>query len=465
MANPDKSFGIAQYKLPPQNVDAEKSLLGSILIDRETINKVADFLRPEDFYNRSHQLIYGAMFSLFERREPIDILSLSDKLREIGKLEEVDGVSYLTSLANAVPTSAHIATYAKIVQKKKTLRDLIDAAHHIIGLGYKEEEDDVENLLDEAETRLFNVSQRSLTKNFLPLGATLAEAIERITNQDAGLLRGLKTDFHDLDNLLGGFQKSDLIILAARPSVGKTAFAINLALKIARQNIPVGLFSMEMSADQVVDRLIAAEAGVSLHKLRTGKLSHQDERDDFLSITTACDKLGNLPIFIDDSPSPNVLQMRAMARRLQSEHGLGLLVIDYLQLMSARRNYDSPVQQVTEISRGLKGLAKELGIPVIAISQLSRAVENREGHKPKLSDLRDSGSIEQDADLVMFIHREDKVNLDRARDNNMLNVAQLIIAKHRNGPTGELDFRIDPGSLKFMEIDKSHAEELQIPNF
>lgn len=455
MTNGLTSNKISIEHLPPQNIDAEKSLLGSLLINREAINKVADYLKPEDFYNRSHQLIYEAVFALFEKHEPIDLLSLSNKLSEMNSLDQIGGRSYLTSLAASVPSAAHIGSYAKIVQRKKMLRDLIDAAHHILTLGHREE-DDVENLLDEAEQRLFAVSQKSLTKNFAPLKNTLNEAIERITNQDAGLLRGLRTDYRDLDNLLGGLQKSDLIVIAARPSVGKTAFVTNLAVKTARQGHPVGIFSMEMSTDQVVDRLISIGSGVSLWKLRTGKLSHKEEHDDFLKITMACDELGQLPIFIDDTPSPNILQMRAMARRLQAEHGLGLLVVDYLQLMASRKNYDSAVQQVTEISRGLKGLAKELNIPIVAISQLSRAVEQRDGHRPRLSDLRDSGSIEQDADLVMFIHREDKVNPQKAKENNALNVAQLIIAKHRNGPTGEIEFRIDPESLQFLEIDKMH---------
>lgn len=451
---------ISSDKLPPQNIDAEKSLLGSVLIDRESINKVADFLKPSDFYIRGHQIIYDAALSLFEKREPIDLLSLSNKLDEMKLLEEVGGISYITSLTGSVPSAAHIASYAKIVQRKKMLRDMIDAANHILTLGYTED-DDVDNLLDEAEKKLFSVSQKSLTKNFLPLGDSLAEAIERITNQDAGLLRGQKTNYAGLDNLLGGFQKSDLIVLAARPSVGKTAFAVNLALKVAKQGAPVGIFSMEMSIDQVVDRLIAASSGVSLWKLRTGKLSHKDENDDFLRITDACDELQTLPVFIDDSPSPNILQMRAMARRLQAEHGnLGLIIVDYLQLMASRKSYDSPVQQVTEISRGLKSLAKELNIPILAISQLSRAVEQREGNKPRLSDLRDSGSIEQDADLVMFIHREDKINAAKAKEDNKLNIAQLVVAKHRNGPTGELEFRVDPDSLLFWEIDKSHSDEM-----
>ncbi len=446
-------------KLPPQNLDAEKSLLGSILIDREALNKVVDFLTPADFYNRAHQLIYDGMLSLFEKSEPIDLLSLSNKLSERGQLSDVGGSSYLTSLASSVPTSAHIATYGKIIQRKKMLRDLISAAHEIGALGQQEDED-VEILLDDAERKILAVSQKSRDNAFTPLKGSINEAMERISNQSDGALRGHATKHRYLDNTLGGLQKSDLIILAARPSVGKTAFAIDLALKIAEQDIPVGVFSMEMSMDQVVDRFIASKSGVSLWKLRTGKLSH--EGDDFLRITTACDELKKIPIFIDDASSPNIMQMRATARRLQSEFGLGLLIVDYLQLMTSRRNYDSPVQQVTEISRGLKALAKELNIPIIAISQLSRAVEQREGHKPRLSDLRDSGSIEQDADVVMFIHREDKINFEKAKNDNKLNFAQLVIAKHRNGPTGEVEFRIDPESLRFMEVDKSHTDDIPL---
>lgn len=448
-----KPFDVAQGKLPPQNIEAERSLLGSLIIDREAINKVADFLRPEDFYNRAHQNIYKAVFALFERREPVDLLSISNKLQEMKALDEIGGISYISSLTASVPTSAHINSYAKIVQKKKMLRDLIDTAHHIIGLGYRED-DDVEELLDEAEKKLFAVSSRSLTKNFMPLDKlVLDEAMDRITNQHDEI-RGCKTSFPELDDTLGGLQKSDLIILAARPSVGKTAFALNIALNVARQNIPVGIFSMEMSLDQIIDRFLALESGVSLHHLRTGKLG-----DGLQDVAGACETLRSMPIYVDDTPSPNILQMRTMARRLQSEKGLELLIVDYLQLMSAKRNYESEVQQVTEISRGLKGLAKELNIPILALSQLSRSVEQREGHKPRLSDLRSSGSIEQDSDLVMFIHRDDKNNYEKAKRDNKLNQAQVIIAKHRNGPTGQIDFHVDPYSLRFKTQDKFHTDE------
>lgn len=448
---------ISADKLPPQNLEAEKSLLGALLLDKEAINRVADIIKPEDFYQRSHQLVCEAAFYLFERHEPIDLLSLSNKLGEMGVLEQIGGLAYLTSLVSSVPTSAHVSTYAKIVQRKKMLRDLIDAAHHIIGLGHQEEED-VETLLDEAEKKLFAVSQKSMVKNFTDVGSNLDMAMERITTQHDGSLRGHKTGYLDLDNTLGGLQKSDLIILAARPSVGKTAFAVNLAYNIAKQKVPVGIFSMEMSIDQVIDRFIALAGGVSLHDMRTGKLSQ--EQDELLRVTMACDELKNFPIYIDDSPSPNILQMRTMARRLQAEHGLGLIIVDYLQLMSGRRNYDSPVQMVTEISRGLKGLAKELNIPIIALSQLSRAIESRDGHRPKLSDLRDSGSIEQDADLVMFIHREDKNKGRDQVDPSKHNMAELIIAKHRNGPTAEIKFRIDPTTLRFsIDGESGYTDE------
>jgi len=446
-------------KLPPQNLEAEKSLLGALLVDREAISRVADVVGADDFYQKNHRDIYAAIFGLFEKRENIDILSVSTRLADVNQLDAVGGIGYLTSLANAVPTSAHVQTYARIVQRKKTLRDLVDTAHRILALGHQEG-DDVDATLAEAEQQLFAVTQRTIGHQFGRLGTQLDQAMERIQNQDEGALRGVASKHVKLDQTLGGFQKSDLVILAARPSVGKTAFALDIARRVAEQNIPVGIFSLEMSVDQVVDRLIASTARASLWRLRTGKLSHEGEHNDFLKITNAISNLRDMPVFVDDTPGLNVLQMRAMARRLKSEHGLGLIVVDYLQLMSARRNYDSMVTQVTEISRGLKALAKELSIPVIALSQLSRAVETREGGggKPRLSDLRDSGSIEQDADVVMFIHRDDKFNFARAQEQGRLNRAQLIIAKHRNGPTGEIDFFINPENLEFSEIDTVHTD-------
>lgn len=444
-------------KLPPQNLEAERSLLGSLLTDREAINRVIDMVNADHFYQRSNQLIWTAVSELWERHENIDILSVSTKLSDMGHLDTVGGVGTLTALASEVPTAAHVQTYARIVQRKKSLRDLLDVSHRLQTLAHRED-DDVDAILGEAEQQLFSVTQKTLTNKFGALSAELDSAMERIQNQDDGTLRGIASKHVKLDQTLGGFQKSDLIILAARPSVGKTALAIDIARRVAEQQVPVGIFSLEMSMDQVVDRLIAAKSRASLWRLRTGKLSHEGEHNDFVKITGAISELRDMPIYIDDTPGMNVMQMRAMARRLKAEHGLGLLVVDYLQLMSARRNYDSAVQQVTEISRGLKGLAKELAIPVIALSQLSRAVENREGNRPRLSDLRDSGSIEQDADVVMFIHREDKINFQRAQEEGRSNLAQLIIAKHRNGPTGEIDFHINPENLEFSEVDTVHTD-------
>lgn len=397
-----RSNGNAIDKLPPQNIEAEKSLLGSLLLDKEAINRVADSLRPEDFYGRAHQLIYEGVAKLFEKREPIDLLSLSNVLEESGHLETVGGVGYLTALVNSVPTSAHVAHYGKIVQRKKVLRDLIDTAHHIIGLGYQEDED-VDVLLDQAEQKLFSISQRSIQQTFQPISAALHEAFERLDmlHKGDGKLRGAATGFVDLDNLIAGLQKSDLIILGARPSLGKSTLALDIARNVAKTSeLPVGLFTLEMSKDQVIDRLISSEAGISLWKLRTGRLSSDGDDNDFEKIQAALDNLAKSNVFIDDASSPTVLQIRAMARRLQADKGLGLIVVDYLQLIQPSRAYDSPVQQVTEISRHLKGLARELNIPVLAVSQLSRNAESRPDQRPKLSDLRDSGCVTGDTEII-----------------------------------------------------------------
>ena len=440
-------------KLPPQNLEAEKSVLGSVILDKESINKIADFLLPEDFYSRAHQLIFEAAVKLYERTEPIDLLSLSNKLKEANTLDLIGGTSYLTSLVNSVPTAAHIVNYAKIVQNKKTLRDLIDSAHHIISLGHHEE-DKIEDLLDQAEQKIFAISQKSIQQNFSKIGGQLLkDAFDRIDrlHKGDGALRGLSTGFYDLDNYLAGLQKSDLILLAARPSVGKTSMAMDIVRSISKkEKIPIGFFSLEMSKEQIIDRILAAEAGISLWKLRTGKLSSTGENNDFEKIAQALDTMAQMPIFIDDTPSPTILQMRAMARRLQAQHGLGLLVIDYLQLIRPNQNSDSEVQQVTEISHGLKALARELNIPVLAVSQMSRSAEMRTDQRPKLSDLRSSGSLEQDADVVMFIYREDKVK----KDSEKKNIAEIMIEKHRNGPTGMIELFFDDQSSTFRNLTK-----------
>jgi replicative DNA helicase len=444
-------------KLPPQSIEAEQSLLGCLMLDKNAIVKVVDYLEARDFYRRAHQEIYQACQELFEKGEPVDILSVVNRLKEKGQLEEVGGNSYLTELINSVPTASHILNYAKIIQRKRILRDLIAASQEIGVLGYNETED-TDILLDQAEKRIFSIAQRSLSQNFVLVKSTLEDAFERIdklSKREAGL-RGLPTGFADLDNILAGFQKSDLIILASRPALGKSAMALNIAANIAiSQKIPVGLFSLEMSKDQVVDRLIAGLANVDLWRLRTGRLSSEGEDDDFSRIQQAMGILSEVPIYIDDAASSNILQMRAMARRLQADKGLGLVIVDYLQLMEPRNPNDPIVRQVTEISRALKSLARELNIPVLALSQLSRAVEQRSPQKPRLADLRESGSLEQDADVVLFIYREDRYRPETSRKN----IADIIIAKHRNGPVGSVELYFDERRISFRNLEKGYAEE------
>lgn len=439
-----------EARIPPQNIEAEMSVLGSLMLDKDAILKVVDIIAPHNFYRDRHRAISEAMIDLFERREPIDVLSVSNRLREKGVLEEVGGMSYLTSLVNAVPTATNVVHYAEIVHRKHLLRNLIDVSQQIGQLGYQES-GDVETLLDEAERKVFGIAQRSLRQRFASVAEALEGAWERIdTLQKGDTLRGLSTGFTQLDNLLAGLQKSDFIVLASRPSFGKTTLALDIVRHAAiKNNIPVGIFSLEMSTAQLVDRLIAAEAHVDLWKLRTGRLS--TESDEFLRIRDTLDRLSKAPIFIDDEATNTILQMRAMARRLQAEHGLGLIVIDYLQLINWHKAADSLVQQVTEISRALKALARELDIPVLTLSQLSRAVEQRHPPIPKLSDLRESGSIEQDADVVMFIYREDRYKEDSPNKN----ITEIIIAKHRNGPLGKATLFFNQDKVCFTNLDKT----------
>ncbi len=440
-------------KIPPQNIEAEESLLGSLMLDPEAIYKVIDFLKPRDFYKKSHGDIYEAMITLLERREAIDLLSLSAFLKEKKLLKEIGGKSYLTSLVNSVPTASHVTHYANIVCKKRILRDLISMGQEISISAY-EEDREVDVLLDEAEKKIFSISQGSTRKNFSAIKDNLESAFERIEHlsTEEGKSRGVPTGFTDLDNVLSGLQKSDLVILAARPSMGKSALASNIAKNVASKNQPVGIFSLEMSVDQIVDRLISDISGINLWKLRTGNLKKSGEKNDFERIRESFDQLSKLPIYIDDSISFNVMQMRTMARRLQAEKGLGLLIVDYLQLMQPRSQRDSLVQQMTEISRELKTLAKELDVPVLALSQLSRAVEQRTPQIPRLADLRESGSIEQDADVVMFIYREDYYRQDTSRRN----IADIFVAKHRNGPVGKVELYFDQNTASFRNIDKTH---------
>lgn len=433
-------------KIPPQSIEIEQSLLGCLMLDRSAITKVADILSPDDFYRHIHKEIYNICRELFEKGEPIDFLSVSNRLKEKNLLDTIGGNSYLTELVNVVPSGAYASSYARIVRHKRVLRDLISASQDIETLGYNESED-LENVLDEAEKKIFNIAQKGITQNFTSIKDTLPAAFERIEMLSQGNgTRGIPTGFADLDKMLSGLQRSDLVILAARPSLGKSTLALNIAANIANsEKIPVGVFSLEMSKDQMVDRLISAYSGVDLWKIRTGRL----QTDDFENIQRALGILAEMPLYIDDVGSPSVLQMKALARRLQAENGLGLLVIDYLQLMEPLNRQASPVQQVSDNSRALKGLARELNIPVLVLSQLSRAVEQRIPPVPKLSDLRESGAIEQDADVVMFIYRE------RERDTSKLNgIAEIIIAKHRNGPVGKQLLHFDDRTVCF----KNHTE-------
>ena len=447
---------ISPDRLPPQNLEAEQSVLGSLLIDKEAITKIADFLHPEDFYRDVHGLVFETMLELYERKEPIDLLSLSGRLEEKKKLEIVGGRGFLASLANVVPTASHVVHYGQIVQKKAILRRLIHAAAEVGELGFNESED-VDVVLDKAEQRLFNVSQHSRRQNFVPVKQLLTEAFDRIDelHRETGKLRGFRTGYKELDNKLAGLQRSNLIIVAARPSMGKTSLAIDIARHIATQeHIPVGIFSLEMSKEELVDRMLCAEANVDLWKLRTGRLSDRETsqgESDFTAIGRAMGTLAEAPIYIDDSAILNIMEIRTKARRLHAETGLGFIVVDYLQLMESGSNLESRVQEVAQITRGLKALARELNVPVLAVSQLSRQAENRPGSIPRLADLRESGSIEQDADVVMIIFREEMYKPDTPRKH----IAEIHIAKHRNGPTGIVELYFDAEKTSFKNLEKT----------
>lgn len=441
--------------LPPQDIEAEQSVLGALLLDRNAIHKVADLLAPEDFYRPEHKTVYEAVLNLYEKQEPIDILSVSAKLKEIEKLEAIGGRAYLMTLVNSVPTASHVGHYAEIVHKKSILRGLIDKSYEISELA-KQEDKEIDWLLDEAEQKIFSISKNSLKQDFTPIENVLGSVFEKTEkiHREGGGFRGVATGFKNLDKILSGLQQSDLIVLAARPSLGKTSLALDIARHIAlREKKAVGIFTLEMPKEQITERMLAAEAIISLHGMRTGKLSMEGEDSDFERLAAAMDKLNDAPIFIDDSAFQTIIQMRAMARRLQARNELGLIVVDYLQLMTPRNQSDSMVQQITEISRSLKGLARELSTPVLALSQLSRAVEQRPNQIPKLSDLRESGSIEQDADVVMMIYRPDRV-----KEGAEKNIAELIIAKHRNGPIGKVDLYFNESSVSFTDIERNLEE-------
>ena len=446
-------------KIPPHSLEAEESLLGALLIDKDAIIRVADTVMSPDFYKDSHKIIYETIKELYANQEPVDIVTLSNRLEDKKQMTVIGGRSYLAQLSNAVATSGNIVNYANIIQRKATLRRLQSAAAEISTMSFDEERE-IDEILDETEKKVFGVSRKYLKNAFLPIDNLLTAAFDRIDelHRHGGKLRGLSTGFADLDNLLAGLQKSDLIILAARPSVGKTALALDICRQAAvRSKEGVGIFSLEMSKEQLVDRMLCAQANVSLWKMRTGNLSDKEEDNDFARIGEAMGKLAEAPIYIDDSGTLSIMEIRAKARRLQMEKGLGLIMIDYLQLMEGRGKYgDNRVQEIAEISRGLKSIARELNIPILALAQLSRAVEMTHPAIPKLSHLRDSGSIEQDADVVMFIYRK---AADRGYNPNDLPTderykAEIHIAKHRNGPTGRADLFFDENTVSFKSLTK-----------
>ena len=438
-------------KIPPQNIDAEKSLLGAVLIDEETLADISEHVTTIDFYEKQHAMIFGAMMRLYEKHKPVDLLTLTEELKRKDELEIVGGSAYLTELTNYVPTAAHAEAYAELVAQKAVRRRLIKASGEIAELGY-DENTSTQELLEKAETELFSVSDQSLKQDLVSLESILTESFDRMEelHRNKGSLRGVRTGYRDLDNMTAGLQRSDFIVLAARPAMGKTTLVTNLAYNVAtvaRQ--PVLFFSLEMSKEQLVDRMLADASGVDAWNIRTGNLSD----DDFSKLSEAMGEMAEAPIYIDDTPGLSVLEMRTKARRAAHEAPLGLIIVDYLQLMQASGRSDgNRVQEVSEISRGLKLIARELNVPVIGLSQLSRSVESRSPQIPQLADLRESGSIEQDADIVMFIYREAYYNPETEREN----ITDLIIAKHRNGPTGKVELYFHPERLRFMSLDKKH---------
>lgn len=447
-------------KIPPQNTDAEASLLGAILIDSDAIVRIADSISVDDFYDERHQRIYEAIKKLYEKHSPIDVLTLSNQLKEDGFLDVIGGATYLTELTNYVPTAAHVEHYAEIVSQKAIRRRLIKASQDITGLGFDETKS-VQDLIEEAETKMFQVSQQHVKQDISSIEDILAESFERLDelHKDKGKIRGVPTGFKDLDNILAGLQRSDLIIIAARPSMGKTALTLNLAHNIAtKSEQPVLIFALEMSKEQLVDRMLSMESGVDAWNIRTGNLSDAD----FEKIGQAMGTLSEAPIYIDDSPGITVSDLRTKARREQHQRQLGCIMVDYLQLMSGGGRFGGDgnrVQEISEISRGLKAIARELNVPVIALSQLSRSVESRSPQIPQLADLRESGSIEQDADVVAFIYREDYYNPDTDRKN----ITDILIKKHRNGPTGNIELYFDKERQLFKSLDKRQASSSRVP--
>ena len=443
---------MAAARLPPQNVEAEQSVLGSLLIDPDAILKVTSYLRPEDFYRETHGLIYRAIIDLHERRQPADFVTLCDELERDGQLEQVGGAGYLTSLLNAVPTSVHAQHYGRIVERTATLRRLISAASEISNMAYDRANDE-DKILDQAEQLIFGVAQRSIDRELVPLRTILSDYYDRIQYlyEHRGQTVGVATGFFDLDRLLGGFQQADLIIVAGRPGTGKTSLALTVADFAARRHgLCIAIFSLEMPRQQVVQRLVSGATGIESQRLRTGDINEEE----LARVARAMGELSETSVYMDDTPAIAPMEIRAKARRLQAEHPIDLIIVDYLQLMQAGIRMENRVQEVSYISRQLKSLAIELNVPVLACSQLSRAVESRVDKRPVLSDLRESGSIEQDADVVMFIYREEMYVEETFKPN----IADIIVAKHRNGPTGQISLRFMKEQTRFTNLELAPEE-------
>lgn len=439
-------------RMPPQNLEAEQAILGAVLLDKSALYAVTERLMSEDFYRSSHQKIFSVMLELAERQEPIDLITVTAELQDRKELDEIGGVSYLSDLANAVPTAANVDYYAQIVEEKAVLRRLIRVATQIASSGYSAAEE-VDELIGEAEKKILELSSRKTKGDFIPIKDVLMETFEKIEflYHNRGGSTGIPSGYTDLDRMTSGFQRSDLIILAARPSVGKTAFALNVAQNVAiRAKETVAIFSLEMSAAQLVQRMVCAEANIDAHKLRTGML----EESDWEKLTMGISALSQAPIYIDDTPGITVTDIRSKCRRLQAEKGLGMILIDYMQLIQGRGRGDNRQQEISEISRTLKMIARELNVPVIALSQLSRAVEQRQDKRPMMSDLRESGSIEQDADIVAFLYRDDYYNPETEKKN----IIEILIAKQRNGPTGKVELVFLKNFNKFVNLDRTHEE-------
>ncbi|SEH40865.1 MULTISPECIES: replicative DNA helicase [unclassified Selenomonas] len=439
---------MAENRMPPQNIEAEKAVLGAMLIKKDAIIEVQEILRPEDFYREAHKVAYEAMLKLTDNEEAVDIVTLTEELRKEEQLERVGGVRFVTDIANTVPTAANISYHAKIVKEKAELRRLIDAATAIAAAAY-EDTDEVANIMDEAEKRILAVAAGQSTDGFEPMKAILLRTFERINDlyDSKGNITGISTGFKDLDHITSGLQPSDLVLVAARPSMGKTAFTLNMASYIGLHNLgTVAFFSLEMSKEQLMQRMLCSEGGIDAQRLRTGQL----DDDEWTRLVETANRLNSAPIYIDDTAGITVMEMRSKARRLKAEHGLSVIFIDYLQLMQGRasKNSDNRQQEISEISRSLKALARELNVPVIALSQLSRSVESRQVKRPMLSDLRESGSLEQDADIVMFLYREDYYD----KDTEAKNITEVIIAKHRNGPVDTIKLFFQKEFTKFRDL-------------